>query len=34
MGEILYGCQTYPWKMNIGRYAGDLPHIVEITAKA
>ena len=34
MAKILYGCQTYPWKMNKAKFAGDLPHIAEITAKA
>lgn len=34
MRRILYGCQTYPWKMNQQRYAGDLPHIAQVAAKA
>lgn len=31
---IRYGCQTYPWKMNEKRFAGDLPHIARVTAEA
>ena len=34
MSKILYGCQTYPWKMNQEKFAGDLPHIAQVTAQA
>lgn len=34
MSQIQYGCQTYPWKMNIEKFAGDMPHIVATTAAA
>lgn len=34
MDAIQYGCQTYPWKMNQERYAGDLPHIARVAAQA
>ena len=32
--QIQYGCQTYPWKMNISAYAGEVPHIIQKTAQA
>lgn len=34
MANIRYGCQTYPWKMNKEKFAGDLPHIARVTAQA
>lgn len=34
MSGITFGCQTYPWKMNKEKYAGEVPHILEITKKA
>ena len=34
MSRIFYGCQTYPWKMNQEKFAGDLPHIASVTAQA
>lgn len=34
MSVISYGCQTYPWKMNMPRYAGKLPHIARTAAEA
>ncbi len=34
MNNILYGCQTYPWKMNQETYAGRMPHIIETAAAA
>lgn len=34
MSQIQYGCQTYPWKMKIEKFAGDMPHIVATTAAA
>lgn len=34
MDRIIYGCQTYPWKMNIEKYAGDMPHMIETAADA
>ena len=33
MSRIYYGCQTYTWKMNQARFAGDLPHIVSSNPK-
>ena len=32
--KISFGCQTYTWKLNKERFAGDLPHIADVTAKA
>ena len=32
MGNIKIGCQTYPWKMNPKRFAGDVPHMVRTAA--
>ena len=32
--QIQYGCQTYPWKMNISAYAVKVPHIIQKTAEA
>ncbi len=32
--NISFGCQTYTWKLNKERFAGDLPHIADVTAKA
>lgn len=34
MGNIKIGCQTYPWKMNPKRFAGDVPHMVRTAADA
>ena len=34
MSGILYGCQTYPWKMAGGRYEGDIAHMAAVTAEA
>ena len=34
MSQMKYGCQTYPWKMNIEKFAGDMPHIIATTATA
>jgi inosose dehydratase len=34
MRNIAYGCQTYPWKMNQKRYAGDLPHMAQVASQA
>lgn len=34
MRKIMYGCQTYPWKMNKEKYAGDVPHMIETAAEA
>ena len=34
MSKIMYGCQTYPWKMNYDRYAGQIPHIAKTAADA
>lgn len=32
--KISYGCQTYSWKLNFEKFAGDLPHIAQVTAQA
>lgn len=29
-----YGCQTYPWKMSLDKFAGEMPHIVQSAARA
>ena len=34
MENIKIGCQTYPWKMNQKRFAGDVPHMVKTAAHA
>lgn len=33
MHKISFGCQTYPWKMG-GKYFGQVPHMLEVAAKA
>ncbi len=33
MADILFGCQTYPWKMG-GKYAGAVPHMLETASRA
>lgn len=27
---IQYGCQTYPWQMNVSKYAAQVPHMVDM----
>ena len=27
---IQYGCQTYPWQMNVSQYAAQVPHMVDM----
>lgn len=34
MSNINYGCQTYPWQMNINKFQGDVPHMVDIIVQA
>lgn len=34
MSKIKYGSQTYPWQMNIKKFAGQVPHIVESLASS
>lgn len=34
MGKIQYGCQTYPWKMNQQKWAGNVPHMAQTIAQA
>ena len=34
MSKIMYGSQTYPWQMNVKRFAGDVPHMVKILKEA
>lgn len=34
MGEIKIGCQTYPWKMNQKRFAGDVEHMLRSASEA
>ncbi len=34
MSKILYGSQTYPWQMNVEKYHGQVPHMVEVLKRA
>lgn len=34
MSRILYGSQTYPWQMRVEKFAGKVPHMVEVLKKA
>ena len=34
MSQIMYGSQTYPWQMRADKFAGQVPHMVEILKKA
>ena len=34
MSQILYGSQTYPWQMRVEKFAGQVPHMVEVLKKA
>ncbi len=34
MSKIKYGSQTYPWQMNIKKYHGQVPHMVDILLQA
>jgi inosose dehydratase len=34
MGRIRIGCQTYSWQMSGQTYLDDLPHIIEVAARA
>lgn len=34
MSAINYGCQTYTWQMNVKKFHGQMPHIVETLSKA
>ena len=33
MHHISYGCQTYPWQMNVKKFHGEMPHILSIISK-
>ena len=33
MNKIMFGCQTYPWKMG-RRFAGEVPHMLDVAASA
>ncbi len=34
MPSIMYGSQTFPWQMNVEKYHGQVPHMVETLKKA
>lgn len=34
MSKIKYGSQTYPWQMNIKKFQGQVPHMVDILLQA
>ena len=34
MSKIKYGSQTYPWQMNLGKYHGQVPHMVDTLIQA
>lgn len=34
MSFIQYGCQTYPWQMNVGKFHGQVPHFADVLLKA
>lgn len=34
MSKIKYGSQTYPWQMNIQKFHGQVPHMVDILRQA
>lgn len=34
MSKIKYGSQTYPWQMNIEKFHGQVPHMVDILRQA
>ena len=34
MAKIMYGSQTYPWQMNAGAFAGNVPHMVRTLKQA
>ena len=34
MSNIQYGCQTYTWQMNIGKYQGQFEHFLKVLSMA
>ena len=34
MSKIKYGSQTYPWQMNIEKFRGQVPHMLDILVQA
>ena len=34
MSHIAYGGQTYPWQMNIEKFYGQVPHMVDTLVQA
>ena len=34
MSHILYGSQTYPWQMNLEKFHGQVPHMVDVLLRA
>lgn len=34
MSNIKFGSQTYPWQMNLSKFAGKIPHMVDILLQA
>ena len=34
MSKIKFGSQTYPWQMNVNKFHGQVPHMVEILKQA
>ena len=34
MTKIMYGSQTYPWQMNVEKFHGQVPHMVNVLKKA
>ena len=34
MANIQYGSQTFPWQMNVTKYAGKVPHMVKVLKEA
>ena len=34
MSFIQYGCQTYPWQMNVDKFHGQVPHFTDVLLKA
>ena len=34
MSKIKYGSQTYPWQMNLKKFHGQVPHMVDVLLEA
>lgn len=34
MSKIKYGSQTYPWQMNVQKFHGEVPHMVDVLIQA